>query len=568
MNVYHYVYTRPLGIIVLWMALAALGWTLLGRRMRRGWMALNGVLLVVALTAILRSTLLSRSTGHYDIQLRPLTSLAAARQQPEVYRSMLMNVFLFFPLGLSLSSLLPRRWRPGLRIALTAAAGLLLSTAVEYSQYRWHLGIAETDDVLCNALGALLGAAALALPRISLRKAEPIMTTLTTTQQQLISLLRAAIAGEVFPPEPTDWAALLALAQQQKLLPLIFSAAQGMQEAPSLFAEARQLVISQVLTQTRRSAEFAALYRGLRAAGLHPLVVKGQLCSRLYPLQDHRISGDDDLLVSEAEFLPCHAALLAAGLQADHPEDELAGADEVTYTKPGSPLRIELHRRLFDPRDDLEHFFVDIPPVEIDGFLTLPPHEHLLYLILHAYKHFTGSGIGLRQFCDIALWAQACHQEIDWPLLYRQCAAVRAAVFASAVFAIGQDRLGIDFSLPAPWGSAPDPEPLLRDALCGGIYGSNDLTRLHSSTLTRDALRADRVGRSATPLAALFPGRPYMQRQYPYVKRTPLLLPVAWAHRLVRYLHEQRTTPDNSPAASLQLGKERIELLRRYDVID
>lgn len=394
------------------------------------------------------------------------------------------------------------------------------------------------------------------------------MTTLTTTQQQLVSLLRAALAGNKAAPEPTDWAALFTLARQQKLLPMIFSAAPGAQADPALFVEAKQLVISQVLGQTRRSAEFAALYRSLRTAGLHPLVVKGQLCSRLYPLRDHRISGDDDLLISEAEFLPCHTALLAAGLQTDHPEDELAGADEVTYTKPGSPLRIELHRRLFDPRDELEHFFVDIPPVEIDGFLALPPHEHLLYLILHAYKHFTGSGIGLRQFCDIALWAQTYHGEIDWPLLYRQCAAVRAAVFASAVFAIGQDWLGIGFSLHDPWGSAPDPEPLLRDALCGGVYGSNDLTRLHSSTLTRDALRADRGGRSATPLAALFPGRQYMQRQYPYIKKAPLLLPVAWAQRLARYLHEQRTTPDNAPAASLQLGKERIELLRRYDVID
>lgn len=394
------------------------------------------------------------------------------------------------------------------------------------------------------------------------------MTTLTTTQRQLVTLLRAALAGDEVAPEQTDWAALFTLARQQKLLPMIFPTARGAQADPALYAATKQQVISQVLTQTRRSAEFAALYGSLRAAGLHPLVVKGQLCSPLYPLRDHRISGDDDLLIPEEEFFPCHNALLAAGLQTDCPADELAGVDEVTYTKANSPLRIELHRRLFDPRDELEHFFVDIPPVECSGFLTLPPHEHLLYLILHAYKHFTGSGIGLRQFCDIALWARAYYEEIDWPLLARQCAAVRAAVFASAVFAIGRDRLGIDLPLPDPWGSAPDPEPLLRDALCGGIYGSNDLARLHSSTLTRSALRADRIGRSATPLAALFPGRRYMQRQYPYVKKLPLLLPVAWVQRLTRYLREQQAAPDNTPAASLQLAKERIELLRAYDVID
>lgn len=57
------------------------------------------------------------------------------------------------------------------------------------------------------------------------------------------------------------------------------------------------------------------------------------------------------------------------------------------YTKGGSPLYIELHRRLFDSsedaHDELNHFFTDINPVEMDGFLAMLPHEHLLYLLLH-----------------------------------------------------------------------------------------------------------------------------------------------------------------------------------------
>ena len=36
-------------------------------------------------------------------------ALTAARVQPELYREMLMNVFLFFPLGLTLSNALPRK---------------------------------------------------------------------------------------------------------------------------------------------------------------------------------------------------------------------------------------------------------------------------------------------------------------------------------------------------------------------------------------------------------------------------------------------------------------------------
>lgn len=105
-----------------------------------------------------------------------------------------------------------------------------------------------------------------------------------------------------------DWPAVFALAGQQKLLPILFEAVRKMpaaEENAVLFAVTKQ-VIGQVLNQTVRSAEFADLYRKLRAAGLHPIVVKGQLCSRLYPLRDHRISADDDLLIPDGEFLACH----------------------------------------------------------------------------------------------------------------------------------------------------------------------------------------------------------------------------------------------------------------------
>ena len=45
------------------------------------------------------------------------------------------------------------------------------------------------------------------------------------------------------------------------------------------------------MTLYAKAAEFAALYGDLRAAGLHPVVVKGQLCSRLYPLQEIGLQG-------------------------------------------------------------------------------------------------------------------------------------------------------------------------------------------------------------------------------------------------------------------------------------
>ena len=538
----------------------------------------NFVLFCAAVIASLYATILNRAPGNYELILTPFATFTAAQQQPELYREMLMNVFLFFPLGLTLSNALPRKWHRWLRIILTTLIGCILSAGIEYAQYRYALGLAETDDVICNTLGAFIGSTSLLIAHaIEKHKERAWHTnmTLTTTETQFLHIAKAAISGGDLPAEKVDWPAIFTLANQQKLLPILFEAVRKMPAAgenAALFAVTKQQVIGQVLNQTVRSAEFADLYHKLRAAGLHPIVVKGQLCSRLYPLKDHRISADDDLLIPDGEFMACHEQLLTNGLTTDTPVDELATADEVSYTKEGSPLYIELHRHLFDSaedaHDELNHFFADINPVETDGFLAMPPHEHLLYLILHAYKHFVRSGIGLRQFCDIGLWAREYHDEIDWQRLHEQCESVHAATFAAAAFRIARDYLGIDFDLPTPWDGGIDVEPLLHDTLCGGVYGSNDLTRLHSSTVTLNAVKASRTGEKSSVLSTVFPKREYLERRYPYLKKRPYLLPVAWMQRIAHYASEKQSGTDNSASGSIKLGKERIELMKRYGIMD
>ena len=575
----HYIYTRPLIVILLFMVLALAIWGgsaahIAVRRWRRG----NLVLAFLMAGAILYATILTRSEGSIGLILTPFASLTAARQQPELYREMLMNVFLFFPLGLTLSNALPQKWHRWVRTALTTLVGCIVSAGIEYAQYRYSLGMAEADDVICNTLGAFVGSTSLLIAHTIEKSRERVRhtnMTLTTTETQFLHIAKTAISGGDLPVEKVDWPAIFTLANQQKLLPILFEAVRktsAAEENSALFAVTKQQVIGQVLNQTVRSAEFADLYRKLRSAGLHPIVVKGQLCSRLYPLKDHRISADDDLYIPDTEFMACHEQLLANGLTTDTLTDELTTADEVSYTNKDSPLYIELHRHLFDSsedaHDELNHFFSDIQPVEVDGFLAMPPHEHLLYLILHAYKHFVRSGIGLRQFCDIGLWAREYHDEIDWQRLNDQCASVHAATFAAAAFRIAKDYLGINFDLSAPWDASVDVEPMLHDTLCGGVYGSNDYTRLHSSTVTLNAVKASRTGEKSSVLSTVFPKREYLERRYPYLKKRPYMLPIAWVQRITHYASEKQSGADNSASGSIKLAKERIELMKQYDIMD
>ena len=121
---------------------------------------LNLVLLCSITWYILYRTLLGRTAEiRTSFGSRPFQLLLAAIQEnPEIFRSLLLNILLFAPLGAALVCLLPKRFPVFVRVLLTGLVGMVFSSLIEWSQYRFMLGNAEADDVICNTLGALIGA--------------------------------------------------------------------------------------------------------------------------------------------------------------------------------------------------------------------------------------------------------------------------------------------------------------------------------------------------------------------------------------------------------------------------
>ena len=394
--------------------------------------------------------------------------------------------------------------------------------------------------------------------------------TLSKPELDFLAAVRAGLAGRPAELEQADYGGLFRLAGEQKLLPFVYEAVRESGDAgenAALFAWAKAQARSQVLGQTLRSAAFRELYVQMRQAGLHPVVVKGQLCSGLYPREDFRLSGDDDLWVPGEEMEAVHHFLTDRGLVTRVPEEELPLRGEITYGDPRGSVHLEVHRRLFEEDETMNGLLAEAlrNPVELRGFLSLAPQDHLLYLILHAYKHFVARGVGIRQLCDIGLWAGAYGDEVDWEKLYGDCKTVRSQGFAAGAFGICRSYLGMELALPALWDQAPPLEPLCHDALAGGIYGSADGDRLRASTLTLHAVQTGGRGRKL-PLRALFPSRAYLADQYPYLRRHPGLLPWAWVQRLARYAAEDRK--GNSPAGAVKLAQERVVLLKEYGVME
>lgn len=119
---------------------------------------IGAILSIVCVAVILYATVISRGESSVGHDFTPFSSFQRAVEQPEMYRSMLMNVFLFEPLGLMLPFVI--KGSTVKRILLTIVIGFALSVAIEASQYFFALGMAEADDVICNTVGAALGACA------------------------------------------------------------------------------------------------------------------------------------------------------------------------------------------------------------------------------------------------------------------------------------------------------------------------------------------------------------------------------------------------------------------------
>ena len=157
-NFFHRIYILDISTILIAMPILLLVWSVIGAAFYKHMRIIGTVMAVIAVGAILYATVISRGESGKGADFIPFSSFARAKIQPEMYRSMLMNVFLFVPLGLALPFVFGTS--TGKRILLTILVGLLLSVTVEAIQYFANLGMTETDDVICNTLGTAIGSCA------------------------------------------------------------------------------------------------------------------------------------------------------------------------------------------------------------------------------------------------------------------------------------------------------------------------------------------------------------------------------------------------------------------------
>lgn len=530
---------------------------------------------------IAAATVVSRESFNLAPALLPFASYRemAASGNVEIFRSNFMNVVLFYPAGLLLCDCITKKLKGLYRFLITVAAGAVSSAFIETVQYAFSLGKTETDDVIHNTLGITLGAL-FSLITLLDRSAGSKEASLTKAQEIFLSLVkRAALKNEPLPCEDItaeEWQRVFSLAREQKLYAMAVDFASKSEAKKTVpdFGGHKMAAIGEVMVQAQKTDELVKLYDSLCREGLHPYVVKGAICRASYEKGDLRISSDEDIIVPAGELVRAAKVLCDCGLSPCAPYDE--STYEVGFRKKGSPVYVELHSALFDKESAAFSSFVSLfegceerlvsYPVGKSAVRSLSPHDHMLYLVLHAYKHFVHSGFGVRQAMDIGVWSEKYFDSIDWERLYDQLKRTDALVFLASVIGLSVEYLGVGRLPGGKWtGLSVSPLPMLCDMLSGGIYGSSDVSRQHSATVTLGAVEAERGGKvKKGALASLFPSLEIMSARFPSLKKRPWLLPWFWVVRLFGYLFAKKK---GSASESIRIASERTRLLRYYNII-
>lgn len=331
-----------------------------------------------------------------------------------------------------------------------------------------------------------------------------------------------------------NWDLLLSYAKSHQVEAILYYQCKDFLP-PEIRSRLTQLYASTLFYYTNRTKQFEEICRAFAERRLSFYTVKGLDVAELYPIPALRTMGDCDIVVHSEDKASAHEMMMSLGYTNDWHHSV-----EWTYFK--NKLEFEIHDHLlYDEmvNSQISKDFTDLAweyvvPCNQECRYLLDASFHFVFLLLHLKKHFLNSGVGFRQFMDLAVVVQ--HQELNWPWIEKTLTKLELLDFAKVCLGFCERWFGI----PMPLKSEPDSsffEASTEKIFENGIFGFHDAENKDNGMLNR----VQRVGKLKTILWRFFP--PYKSLQYiPFLKGRPWLLPVAWIYRLIRGALQGKTT--------------------------
>ena len=371
----------------------------------------------------------------------------------------------------------------------------------------------------------------------------------------LLQILKDHIHSTPTTPFTTDWSALIALAKKHEVAGILFFQCKDFIPEPYL-TELNTLYSSVMFFYANRQSLIQKIESAL--ADIQHFTIKGSSVAAYYPLPAFRTMGDTDIVVHTEDRVEADKRLRSLGLNC------VSSFDDREWQYYRNDMEFELHDHLVYSEsvnvDKQVEYFNDFWK-RVKGN-KLDWNFHFMFLILHLRKHFMNSGIGFRQFLDIAVLTSR-GPEFDWSWIKIELVKLDLWAFTERVFALNEYW----FDVTPPVTIIPPPQSFFASAteLIGrnGIFGFDNEENAGNTAV--NATRGEGYSKSSMlkrAVRGLFPGYKTLITvpTYAYLKNKPWLLPVAWIHRALRSIKNRRVKRNvRSVAASSFADKQTVQ---------
>jgi Uncharacterised nucleotidyltransferase len=359
---------------------------------------------------------------------------------------------------------------------------------------------------------------------------------------------------------------VLKVLYDHNLLPYFFSSNRAF--PVELQKTRRALLIKQQLEYQLACRDLVHVVEALEAVGIEYRVLKGIAIAQTYPYPYTRIMGDHDICVRIDDFDQAIVTIESLGYQRSERDST---ESDVSFFKKGH-LKIELHRQLFDHglvRNDevlLHEIWADVSMIMLGSKVILVPHTttHFKYLIIHLLKHLTHTGFGIRNLIDIVYFCTVHAVDCkSYQTYFDDCGY---GSFYRAIISICVYELGMKIEDHC-WLYTKDAlviSDLSYYIIQSGAFGYSDkalIRRIYSQHLKPNLKKHALL----KIFPDLFPNFQAIGSYYSYVTRWPVLLPVAWVHRWLRFTLKTKLFVITKTKKSFVIKDRMMKALGLYD---
>lgn len=379
----------------------------------------------------------------------------------------------------------------------------------------------------------------------------------------IVEILKSAIFNET-PPVPKaniNWEYIYNKSVEQNITGLLYTSVNLLDEKYKPNAEMmlnwHKVMLATVGKMNSRYNEFLRVNKIMLRNNITFIGLKGCILRNLYPVPELRTMGDFDILIPKESLKNVEKIFSENGYTVKKDAFGIVCTNNKVYWEIFTTSEEEMR---VSPTKWNTLFFENT--LYENNVYTLNPTYFFIHLLVHTGKHCLREGSGIRNLCDIALFINQYKLYIDFETVAMACKEQK--VFNVYTYIINAITQWFDIDISEIIVDYKDTNKFVEYMLLNGVFGKQGNTMVSQAAKHED----DSIGGLRK---MFFPTVKTLDYRYKYLKKCPLLLPIAWVHRILSALFRwkysfKQMTGDIKEA--ILFSEERIKWLKELELID